>query len=182
MPLLRRLLASALVVVSASALCVCAALASARPLVAKRQNPKLAIVHRALAPVAKLAPGDSAQRVLELRYRGRGRFAAVVLRVRGFNHSLLGSGSAGLRLTIERCSKKWTKNRRTRTYWCHGKRRVVLGARAIGSRQPFRLRRLSARAGRTDHLRVTVGLPLRAGNELQHRVSRLVYAFTGVAR
>ena len=182
MPLLRRLLASALVVAAASALCVCAALASARPLVTKGHHPRLAIVHRALAPVIKLAPGDSAQRTLELRYRGSGRFGAVVLRVKGLNHSLLGSGSTALRLKIERCSTKWTRNRRTRTYGCHGKHWVVLGTVAIGSRQPLRLRRLSARGGRVDHLRLTLGLPLRAGNELENRLSRLVYAFTGAAR
>jgi hypothetical protein len=180
-PLLRRLLTSALVVVAASALCVCA-LASARPLVTKGHHPRLAIVHRELAPVIKLAPGDSAQRTLELRYRGGGRFAAVVLRVKGLRHSLLGSGSTALRLKIERCSTKWTRNRRMRTYGCRGRHWVVLGTVAIGSRRPFRLRRLSARAGRTDHLRLTLGLPLRAGNEAEHRLSRLVYTFTGAAR
>ena len=182
MPLLRRLLTSALVVVAASALCVCAALASARPLVTKGHHPRLVIGHRALAPVIKLAPGDSAQRTLELRYRGRGRFAAVVLRVKGSSQSLLGSGSAGLRLKIERCSTKWTRNRRMRTYGCRGRHWVVLGTVAIGSRRPFRLRRLSARAGRTDYLRLTLGLPLMAGNEAEHRLSRLVYTFTGAAR
>ena len=84
MPLLRRLLLSAVVVVTASALCVCAALAS--PLVAKSKHPRLTIVHRALAPVARLAPGDSAQRTVELRYRGRGRFGAVVLSLKGLSH------------------------------------------------------------------------------------------------
>ena len=182
MPLLRRLLASALVVAAASALCVCAALASARPLVTKGHHPRLAIVHRALAPVIKLAPGDSAQRTLELRYRGRGGFATVALRVKGSSHSLLGSGSTALRLKIERCSTKWTRNRRMRTYRCRGRHWVVLGSVAMGSRQRFGLRRLSARAGRTDHLRLTLGLPLRAGNELEHRLSKLVYTFTGAAR
>ena len=182
MPLLRRILASALVVVAASALRVCAALASAQPLVTKRHHARLAIVHRTLAPVTKLAPGDSAERTLELRYRGRGRFASVVLRVKGSSHSLLGSSSAGLRLTIERCSKRWVRNPRTRTYACRGRHWVVLHTRAIGSRQPFRLRRLSARAARTDHLRLTLRLPRQAGNELQHRLGKLVYAFTGAAR
>jgi hypothetical protein len=182
MPLLRRLLTSALVVVAASALCVCAALASARPLVAKGHRPRLGIVHRALAPVTNLAPGDSAQRTLELRYRGRGGFGVVVLRVRGLSHSLLGSGSTAFRLKIERCSTRWTRNRWTRTYKCRGKHWVVLSTVAIGSRRPLRLRRLSARAGRTDHLRLTLALPLRAGNELEHRLTRLVYAFTGAAR
>jgi hypothetical protein len=181
MPLLRRFLTSALVVVAASALCVCAALASARPLVAKGHHPRLAIVHRALAPVTRLAPGDSAQRTLELRYRGSGRFAAVVLRAKGLSHSLLGSRSTGLRLKIERCSAAWTRSSRTRTYACKGKRWAVLGTAAIGGRRPFKLRHLSPRAGRTDHLLLTLGLPLQAGNVLERRLSKVVYAFTGVA-
>ena len=182
MPLVRRLLASALVVAAASALCVCAALASARPLVATGHRPRLTIVHRALAPVTRLAPGDSAQRTLELRYRGRGRFAAVVLRVKGLSPSLLGSGSAGLLLKIERCSAAWTRRPATRTYACRGRRWVVHGTVSLGSRQPLRLRQLSARAGHTDHLRLTLGLPLQAGNELEHQLSKIVYTFTGAAR
>jgi hypothetical protein len=87
-----------------------------------------------------------------------------------------------LRLKIERCSTRWTRNRPTRTYKCHDRHWVVLRTVAIGSRRPLRLRRLSARAGRTDHLRLTLGLPLRAGNEVEHRLSRLVYTFTGAAR
>jgi hypothetical protein len=177
MPLLRRLLASALVVAAASALCVCAALASAGPLAAKGRQPRLSIAHRALTPVQALAPGDRAQRKLDLRYRGSGRFAVVVLRIKGLGHSFL--GSAGLRLTIERCSRSWAKG--GRAYGCHGRRWVVLRTVSIGGRQPFTLRRLTARAGRTDHLRLTLSLPRQAGNALQRRTSRIVYAFTGVA-
>jgi hypothetical protein len=178
MPLLRRLLASALVVAAASALCVCAALASVGPLATQRHHPRLTIPHRTLAPVKALAPGDRAQRKVDLRYRGNGRFAAVVLRVKRPSRSLL-SSSAGLRLTIDRCSRAWAK--RGRTYRCHGRRSVVLQTAPI-SRQSFRLRRLTARAGRTDHLRLTLSLPPRAGNALQRRTARITYAFTGVAR
>jgi len=180
MPLLRRLLLSALVVVAASALCVCAALASVRPLVAKAHHPRLTILHRALAPVTRLAPGDRAQRTLELRYRGSGRFAAVVLRVKGLSNSPLTSSSAvALHLKIERCSGAWKRSSRTRTYSCTGKRSVVLGPLALGSSRPFTLRHLSPRAGRTDRLLLTIGLPQQAGNTLQHRLAKLVYAFTG---
>jgi hypothetical protein len=176
MPLVRRLLTSALVVVGASALCVCAALAS--PLVAKRGHPRLAIVHPALAPVSKLAPGDSAQRTLELHYRGSGRFASVVLRVRGLSHSPLGSPTVGIRLKIERCSAEW-KRSETRTYACEGTRWAVLGNAAIGGGHPFRLRHLAPRAGHTDHLLLTLRLPVRAGNVLQRRLAKVVYAVTG---
>ncbi len=177
MPLLRRLLASALVVAAASALCVCAALASAGPLAAKGLHPRLSIAHRALSPVKALAPGDRAQRKLDLHYRGSGRFGVVVLRIKGLNQSLL--GSSGLRLRIERCSRAWAKS--GRAYSCHGRRWVVLKRVSVTGRQPFMLRRLTARAGRTDHLRLTLSLPLRAGNVLQRQSSRIVYAFTGVA-
>ena len=174
MPLLRRLLLSALVVVTASALCVCAALAS--PLVARGKHPRLTIVHRALAPVARLAPGDSAQRPVELRYRGRGRFGAVVLRLKGLSRSPLRSG---LYVKLERCSKPWTKGPRARTLVCRGKHWLVLATSPMSRAQPFRLEHLSARAGHTDHLRLTLALPLRSGNELQHRLGKLIYTFTG---
>ena len=176
MPLLRRLLLSAVVVVTASALCVCAALAS--PLVAKRKHPRLAILHRALAPVARLAPGDSAQRTLELRYRGSGQFGRVVLRVKGLRHSPLGSS---LQLKILRCSTPW-KKLGARAYKCRGSQWDVLGAVPLSRNHPFRLRHLSTRAGRTDHLRITLALPRRSGNELQHRLGKIVYVFTGAAR
>ena len=178
MPLLRRLLLSAVVVVTASALCVCAALAS--PLVARGKHPRLTIVHRALAPVARLAPGDSAQRTLELRYRGRGRFSRVVLRAKGLSHSPLGSGRAELRVKIDRCSTAWRKS--GRTFACRGKHWGVLCTRPLGGKRPFTLTHLAARAGRTDHLRLTLSLPARGGNELQHQLAKLVYSFTGSAR
>lgn len=174
MPLLRRLLLSGIVVATASALCVCAALAS--PLVARGKHPRLTIVHRALAPVARLAPGDTAQRTLELRYRGRGRFGVVALRLRGLSHSPLASG---LRLKLERCSKSWSKKPGTRAFVCRGKRWLVLATSPVSRAQPFRLKHLSARAGHTDHLRLTLALPVQSGNELQHRLGKLIYAFTG---
>jgi hypothetical protein len=55
----------------------------------------------------------------------------------------------------------------------------VLGSEPVGKKQPFRLMHLAARAGHTDHLRLTLVLPLRNGNELQHRLGTLVYTFTG---
>ena len=177
MPLLRRLLTSALVVVAASALCVCAALASARPLVAQRYHPRLAIVHRALAPVTRLAPGDRAQRTVDLRYVGKGQLSLVVLRVRGLSHEALGAGSDGLRLKIERCSARWSQH--AKTYTCRGRHFVVLATVAVGSKQPFRMQQLTARAGHTDHLLLTLSLPRQAGNSLQAQHAKAVYAFTG---
>ena len=165
------------------ALSVCAALASARPLVAKRDHPRLAIVHRTLAPVTKLAPGDSANARWSCATAAAAGSRAVVLRVKGLSHSLLGSGSTALRFEDRALLDEVDEERAgTRIYKCHGKHWASSAPLAIGSRRPLRLRRLSARAGRTDHLRLTLGLPLRAGNEVEHRLSRLVYTFTGAAR
>ena len=181
MPLLRRLLASAAVVGTASALCVCAALASAGPLGKNARHPRLTLTHRALARATALAPGDRAQRTLELRYRGRGRFSAVYMRALGLSRSLLATSPNGLRVTVERCSRSWTKSRRTRTYGCRGRHWVALESVRLTSRKPFRLRHLTGRPGRTDHLRLTVSLPRQAGNALQLRSARIAYRFVGVA-
>jgi hypothetical protein len=169
------------VVGTASALCVCAALASAGPLGKAGRQPRLTVTHRALARVAALAPGDRAERTLELRYRGRGRFSVVYVQALGLSRSLLGTSRNGLRLTVERCSRSWTKVRSTRTYGCRGRQWVALKTVRLTSRKPFRLRHLSGRTGGTDHLRLTVSLPAQAGNALQLRTARIAYRFVGVA-
>ena len=172
-------------VTALTALALCAGFASASPFgrVAKH-HPRLTIRHRAIAPVGALAPGDRAQRIVELRYRGKGRFTAVWVRPKIVRSSLLDQTKhGGLRLTIERCSKRWTKKRRTETSVCHGKRwNVLKNVRLTRAKPRFRLRHLSRRAGRTDHLRLTVSLPTAAGNDLQGQRSRIAYRFVGVAR
>ncbi len=49
-------------------------------------------------------------------------------------------------------------------------------APVIGKRT---LRRLSLTPGRTDHLRLTLTFPARAGNALEGQTSRLVYRLVG---
>ena len=178
-----RVLASVALVAAAAAvtaLGLCAGFANASPLGrASSHRPKLSVTPRGLGSVGALAPGDRAERTLELRYRGR--FAAVVLRLRASGSSLLRSDpSGGLRLTIERCSKRWTKKRGTRAYVCHGKRWTVLKTVRISGKR-LRLKGLSLRAGRTDHLRLTVSLPASDGNALQGQTARVVYRLTGTA-
>jgi hypothetical protein len=172
-------------VAALTALGLCAGFASASPFgrVAKH-HPRLTIRHRAIAPIGALAPGDRAQRMVELRYRGTGRFTAVWIRPKIVRSSLLDQTKrGGLQLTIERCSKRWTKKRRTKTSVCRGKRWTVLkNVRLTRAKPRFRLRHLSRRAGRIDHLRLTVSLPAAAGNGLQGQRSRIAYRFVGVAR
>lgn len=174
-------LATVVVAAAVTALGLCAGFANASPLGrVSSHRPKLVVTPRVLGSVGALAPGDRAERTLELRYRGR--FAAVVLRLRASGSSLLRSDpSGGLRLTIERCSKRWTQKRGTRAYVCRGKRRGVLKSVRISATRKLRLRSLSLRAGRADHLRLTVSLPRADGNTLQGQTARIVYRLTGIA-
>src|SRR4051812_4951758 len=66
-----------------------AAFANATPLGhhAAKQRPRLSVAPHRLASVGPLAPGDRAERTVELRYGGR--FAAVVLTTRVTRRSLL---------------------------------------------------------------------------------------------
>jgi len=169
------------VVSTASALCVCAALASAGPL-GKARHPRLAIAHRSIGRVAGLAAGDSAQRLLDLRYRGSGRLSTVYVRALGLSRSLLATSPNGLRVTVDRCSRSWLRGRGARTFGCRGRHWVALKTVRLTGRKPFRLRHLSGRSGRTDHLRLTISLPRQAGNALQLRTARIAYRFVGVAR
>jgi hypothetical protein len=165
-----------------AALGLFAAFANASPLghiSSGKRRPKLSLTPRHVARIAALAPGDHAERTVELRYRGRGRFAVVVLSTRSRGSRLLGSA---LRLRIERCSRRWAKQSATRSYRCRGKRWTVLKTARIHGRRRLVLRHLSRRPGHADHLRLTLSLPRVAGNELQGQTSRLAYRFTGVAR
>ncbi|HSS81870.1 MAG TPA: hypothetical protein VLK24_11835 [Gaiellaceae bacterium] len=160
------------------ALALCAGFASASPLGrVSRGAHRLTVGPHALAAVGPLAPGDRAERTLELRYHGR--FAKVVLRTATKGSSLLRSDPAGgIRLSIDRCAKRWTKRRGTKTYVCPSKRWSVVKTVRLAGKRGLRLNHLSRRAGRTDHLRLTISLPPSAGNLLQGQTARVVYRLT----
>jgi spore coat-associated protein N len=178
-----RVLASGVLLAAAvavTALGLFAGFASASPLGrVSAHRPKLTVKPHALARVGGLAPGDRAERTLELRYRGR--FAAIVLKTRTSGSSLLRSNATGLRLVVERCSKRWTKKHGTRSYVCRGKRWSVLKTVRVSGKRKLRLKHLSRRAGRTDHLRLTVSLPRSAGNTSQGQTARVAYRLIGIA-
>jgi spore coat-associated protein N len=145
------------------------------------QRPRLVAEPSRLAAARDLAPGDRVERLVELRIRGTGRFAAVYLRVRARSRSALDIDSRhGLRIAIDRCSTKW-RGRRGR-YSCRGRRFVVVASRPLVGHRRARLRRLGLRPGRAAHLRLTLTFPAGAGNELEAQLTRAVYSFVGVTR
>jgi len=122
------------------ALGLCAGFASASPLGHVSRNAhRITVGPHALSAVAALAPGDRAERTLELRYHGR--FATVVLKTATKGSSLLPSDSAGgIRLAIDRCAKRWSKKRGTKAYECRGKRWSVVRTVPLASKRALRLR------------------------------------------
>jgi hypothetical protein len=130
-----------------------------------------------IAPALRLAPGDRVQRLVELRARGRGRFAAVYLLVRVRRHSQLDiDRRRGLQVELRSCSRRW--RRHGASYACAGRIRVVLSRRPLVGRS--RLKRLRLSGGRATHLKLTLTLPGSSTRTLAGQTTRVVYAFAGV--
>ena len=130
-----------------------------------------------IAPALLLAPGDRVQRLVELRARGRGRFATVYLRVRVRRSSRLDANrKQGLQVELRSCSRRW--RRHGASFTCAGKIRVVLSRRPLVCRT--RLRRLRLAGGRTVHLRLVLTLPRGSGTTLTGQQTNAVYSFVGV--
>ena len=139
-------------------------------------GPTLTLNVHALGAARRVAPGDRIERFLDLRYAGRGRLARVILVSSARRSSPLDADRLqGLRVALDRCSVPWARH--ARGYRCTGRHwDVVPKAPVTGSR---RLTGLSLTPGRTDHLRLTLAFPARAGNGLQGQTSLLVYRLVG---
>ena len=130
-----------------------------------------------IAPALLLAPGDRVQRVLTLRARGRGRFAAVYLVVRTRPRSQLAADrKRGLQVELRSCSRGW--RRRGASYSCAGRTRVLLASRPLVGRS--RLARLHLAGGRTVRLKLDVTLPRESPAALSGQSTAVVYSFAGV--
>jgi hypothetical protein len=130
-----------------------------------------------IAPALLLAPGDRVQRLVELRARGRGHFAAVYLVVRVRRSSPLDIDRArGLQVELRSCSRRW--RRHGASYACAGKTHVVLSRRPLVGRT--KLKRLRLIPGRANHLRLQVTLPRRSPVALQGQRTAALYSFVGV--
>jgi hypothetical protein len=130
-----------------------------------------------IAPARLLAPGDLVQRLVELRARGRGRFANVYLRVHVRRSSRLDANrKQGLQVELRSCSRRW--RRHGASFTCTGRTRVVLSRRPLVGRT--RLRRLRLVGDRAVHLRLLLTLPRGSGTALAGQQTNAVYSFVGV--
>jgi hypothetical protein len=129
-----------------------------------------------IAPARLLAPGDRVERLVELRARGRGRFAAVYFAARGRRSSRLDADRVlGLRVELRSCPRRWRQ--RGAGYTC-AKSRMILARRPLVGRT--RLRRLRLAGGHVVHLRLVVTLPRGATVALAGQRTSAVYSFRGV--
>jgi spore coat-associated protein N len=134
--------------------------------------------------VTDMAPGDTAQRALDLTNSGSIGLAGVTLSTAASPSSVLDTDAVnGLQVVIDRCSAAWTESASTPyTYSCGGTVSTVLASRpVIGS--GLALANLgSTSPGGVDHLRVTLSLPTTADNSFQGASSTIAYTFTGTQR
>jgi hypothetical protein len=156
------------------ALGTAAAPGKARP--SAHRSLRLAAKPGRIAPAFLLAPGDRVQRLVTLRARGHGRFAAVYLVVRTRRRSPLGlDRKRGLQVELRSCSGRW--RRRRASYSCAGRNRVRLSRRPLVGRS--RLARLQLAAGHTMHLKLIVTLPRQSPPSLAGQATAVVYSFAG---
>jgi hypothetical protein len=152
-----------------------AATATARP-ASGHHSLRLVAKPGRIAPARLLAPGDRVERLVELRARGRGRFAAVYFTARARRRSRLDLGRfQGLQVELRSCPRRW--RRRGAGYTC-AKSRMILSRRPLVGRT--RLRRLRLAGGRTVHLRLVVTLPRGSTVALEGQTTAAVYSFRGV--
>ena len=144
----------------------------------QRQGPTLFARHKVLRARA-VAPGDRIERTIALRVRGHGELRVVALAVTTTRASLLTDRRRGLRLTLERCSRRWKRPAGVRSYRCRGRKTRLLTRKPVLGKRRLTLR---LRPGKSAYLRLKLRLPARAGNALEHQKSTLVYRFTAVAQ
>jgi hypothetical protein len=87
-------------------------------------------------------------------------------------------------MTIDKCSTAWTEagTAPAYTYTCSGTTSTVLTSRAVIGANLALSNLASLTPGSTDHLRVTLALPMAAPNTMQNQASTVSYNFVGTQR
>ena len=135
-------------------------------------------------PATGMVPGDSAQRAVQLtRAAGSETFGSVTLSTSG--GGLLATDANGLKMTVEQCSVPWTKVGTTMALTCGGTTSTVLTQRAVpmtGQVLPAATLNAVNGTGAAANLRVTLALPLEAGNNLQGASGTVTFTFDATQR
>ena len=140
--------------------------------------------NRVSIPATGVAPGDTVERAVDLTTGGSVTAATAALTTVAGTSSLLDSDPAdGLQLVVDRCSVAWAETEVSSgvyTYACPGTAATVLSASPVIVTDAA-LANLDL-DGTVNHLRVTLSLPVTAGNEFQGLSSVIDYTFSAVQR
>lgn len=124
-----------------------------------------------------VTPGASSTRAIDLVNSGGSDLASVTMGAVATSSSILDTDPTnGLQTSVQSCSVPWTAD-----FTCAGTQQTVLAAGPVVRTAPL-TGALSLRAGATDHLAVTIGLPTGAGDAFKSQSSSLDLTFTAVQR
>jgi len=128
-----------------------------------------------------VAPGDTIQRSADLINSGHA-LGAITLTTSASPSSVLDTDATnGLQMVIDKCSVPWTEAGVSPafTYTCSGTTSTVLASRRVIGANLALSNLSSTTGGSTDHLRLTLALPVSADNSYQNKTSTLTYVFDG---
>ncbi|MGF9662352.1 TasA family protein [Arthrobacter crystallopoietes] len=131
---------------------------------------------------AGVLPGDSIQRVVELKNSSSAELGSLTLTTAAAanSSSVLDSDPDGLKLSLDSCSVAWSGTPST-GYTCGGTAtNLVADSQIIGSYDVKGS--LTSSANGIGHLRVTSTLPKAAGDKFQGKTSVLTFSFNAGQR
>jgi spore coat-associated protein N len=135
---------------------------------------------------SNLVAGDTLARAVDLTSTSSDPLASVQLTTTASPSSALDTDATnGLQMAIDACSTAWTESGTAPayTYSCGGTTSTVLASRpVIGANLSLASLSVTSSASATDHLRVTLTLPVSAPNSLQGQSSMITYSFVGTQR
>lgn len=124
-------------------------------------------------------PGDSLTRAINLANDGNVALSSVALATTATSSNALVTDAVnGLQLTLEQCSRAWTKGGTTDlpTYTCGGTQRTLYSGPVLSTDALPSPRSLAP--GGTDNMVFTLSLPTTAGNDMQRLSTTVSIAFT----
>ena len=141
--------------------------------------------NRLTVGASNVVPGDSIQRAVDVTNAGNVAFASVSLDVTPSPlASLLFTDPQGLRIAVDSCPAGWVEagTAPAYTYTCGAPVSILAATPLTGATSIPLTGAASLAVAGTDKLRVTLSLPVAAGNNLQNLSASVDYTFSATQR
>lgn len=154
--------------------------------------PAAGSTNRLATPATGFAPADSMQRAVDLTVSGDVDMSAITLTTADATApvTILSTDTInGLQITVERCAVAWTESPTVPaggfTYMCAAPLSVIARTPVVGSARA--MNNVLVAAGSVNRLRITIDLPVAAGDTFQNTVASpktaaISHVFNGVQR